>query len=144
MLGVWQKRAQRLVRELWRQRVVSLLFLGSVAFVIARTVLLSVHELFPGGAQIGEIIFDLAIAYIAAWIFNLLIVVMPQLDSRDRVLVAAGRLIDRLTEVGSAIPGTLARGARVKEPQDGATVEWLTRVGVSIRKSCDWAGGLRY
>ena len=51
LLGVRRKRAGRLVRELLRERVVTGLFVGSIMFVIVRTALLYVRELFPGGAR---------------------------------------------------------------------------------------------
>jgi hypothetical protein len=117
-------------RELMKQRVVTGLFVCSVLFVVVRTALLSVPELFPGGARIGEVVFELAIAYIGAWFFNLLVVVMPQLRSRTRVLAAVGRVITELADVGLAMPTDLARGAQVSV--SGVTppsVEWLTSTG---------------
>lgn len=124
------KRAGRLLRELWKQPVVTGVFVGSLVFVACRTALLSVHELFPGGARIGEVVFELALAYVAAWMFNLLVVVLPQLRSRDRVLAAVGRVISKLADVGLQMPTALAQGAQISAP--GQTVpieEWLTKTG---------------
>jgi len=128
----WQ-RAGRLTRELLKQRVVTGLFVGALAFVVAHTALLSVHELFPGGARIGEVVFELAVAYIGAWTFNLLVVVLPQLRSRDRVLSAVGRVISKLADVGLSIPATMAEGAHVPTPQQALpSEEWLTETGKRI------------
>lgn len=72
-------------------------------FVVIRTALLSVPELFPGGARIGEVFFELAIAYIGAWFFNVLVVVLPRLHDRDAVMEGAGIVIRRLGTVGLRI-----------------------------------------
>ncbi len=121
---------KRLCRELRKQPTVTGLFVASVLFVVARTAFLSVPELFPGAAQIGEVVFELAIAYIGAWIFNLLVVVLPQLRSRTRVLAAVGRVIAKLAEVGLAMPTDLARGAQVPASETfPPSKDWLTRTG---------------
>src|SRR3989442_1721310 len=93
--------ARRIGREIARQPVVTALFAVAVIFVIVRTALLSVPEVFPGGARIGEVLFELSVAYIAAWFFNLLVVVLPRRRSRDLVLAEAGNVILRLASVGS-------------------------------------------
>ena len=123
-------RLERLRRELLKQRMVTGLFVGSVVFVVARTALLSVSELFPGGARIGEVVFDLAVAYIAAWLFNLLVVVLPQLRSRDRVLAAVGRVITKLADLGLRMPTAMAHGAQISAPEETPPSEdWLTKTG---------------
>ena len=82
------------------QPFVTALFVLAVIFVIVRTALLSVPEMFSRGAAIGSVIYDLAIAYIGAWAFNLLIVILPRLRDRQRVLEAAGPAIERLCALG--------------------------------------------
>lgn len=74
--------------------------------------------------------FELALAYIGAWMFNLLVVVLPRLRSRDRVLAAGGGLIRRLSGVGLAMPAILAEGAQTRVPQQAPPPEdWLTVIG---------------
>jgi hypothetical protein len=125
-----RKRAEQVIRELRRQPAITWVFVGSIVVVIARTALLSVPEVFPGGARIGEVLFDLAITYIAAWMFNLLVVVLPQLRGRDRVLDAAGRVISRLSEVGLRMPTAMVEGARTQASgQSLPSEEWLTSIG---------------
>jgi hypothetical protein len=92
-----------LVRELWSQRTVTLLFFISLLFVVIRTALLSVPELFPGGARVGEVFFELAIAYIGAWFFNILVVILPRLHDRDAVMEGAGIVIKRIGTIGLRI-----------------------------------------
>lgn len=124
------KRAERLLRELLKQRVVTGLFVASLVFVVARTALLSVRELFPGGARIGDVVFELAVAYIGAWMFNLLVVVLPRLRSRDRVLAAVGRVISKLADVGLRMPAAMAQGAQISTPgQAPPSEDWLTKTG---------------
>lgn len=121
---------KRLCRELLKQPTVTGLFVASVLFVVARTALLSVPQLFPGGARIGEVVFELAIAYIGAWLFNLLVVVLPQLRSRTRVLAAVGRVITKMADVGLTMPADLARGAQLQVPETTPPSEdWLTSTG---------------
>ena len=76
-------------------------------FVIARTALLTVPEAFPGGAALGDVIYDLAIAYVGAWLFNLLVVILPRLRDRKRVFEGAGKLIERFCAVGLRMPSGL-------------------------------------
>src|ERR1039457_6212791 len=65
-----------------------------------------------------------------AWMFNLLVVVLPRLRSRDRVLAAGGGLIRRLSGVGLAMPAILAEGAQTRVPQQAPPPEdWLTASG---------------
>lgn len=125
-----RKRSKRLVRELGRQRAITAVLVGSLTLVIARTALLSTPEVFPGGARIGEVLFDLAMAYVAAWMFNLLVVVLPQLRNRDRVLDAAGQVISKLSDVGLRIPIAMAQSAQTQAAETTPpSEEWLTKTG---------------
>lgn len=94
------KRIRTTWRELERQPLVTALFVLAVFSVIVRTALLSVPELFTGGAALGNVIYDLAIAYVAAWAFNLLVVILPRLRDRERVLDGAGQVLERLSALG--------------------------------------------
>ncbi len=106
------------------------MFVGSLVFMVGRTALLSVRELFPGGARIGDVVFELALAYVAAWMFNLLVVVLPQLRSRDLVLAAVGRVISKLADVGLKMPTAMAQGAQIPAPEQTLPTEgWLTETG---------------
>ena len=93
-------RAEILLRQLWRQRLVSLLLLAAVVVVAVRQAQLSVQEVFPGGAEIGEAVYELGIGYIAAWIFNLLVVILPRLHDRKLIMPGARKLLSRLCAPG--------------------------------------------
>jgi hypothetical protein len=103
-------------RELRSQPVVTALFVLAVIAVIVRTALLSVPEIFPGAARTGSVIYDLAIAYAGAWFFNVLVLVLPRLRDRERVLEGAGPVIQRLGALGAHMIGEL--GLRTDEFED--------------------------
>ena len=94
------KRNRAVLHELLKQRLVSCLLLVAAACVAARQSLLSVHQAFPGGAEIGEVVYDIGIAYIAAWIFNVLVVVLPRMHDRKLIMPGAGKLIKRMCAPG--------------------------------------------
>jgi hypothetical protein len=94
------KRARAAFHELLKQRLVSCLLLVAVACVAARQSLLSVHQAFPGGAEVGEVVYDLGIGYIVAWIFYVLVVVQPRLHDRELIMPGAGKLIKRMCALG--------------------------------------------
>jgi hypothetical protein len=128
-----KRQRYRLVRELWKERTVTLLFGLAVAFVIARTALLSVHQFFAAGARSGDVLFELAVAYIGAWIFNLLIVVLPRMRTRDRILYAVVKLISRLSAVGMRMPASMAQGAGQASPTEQIPPDsWFTLIGQQL------------
>jgi len=49
------------------ERVVNALAFVAGATVIIRTFLLDVPEVFPAGAELGEVIYQLGFAYLGAW-----------------------------------------------------------------------------
>ena len=87
-------------REVRRQRLVTALFVLALLTVIVRTILLSAPEIFTGGAALGNVVYDLAIAYVGAWVFNLLVVILSRVRDRERVLEGAGQVIGRLCALG--------------------------------------------
>ena len=101
----------RIWHEMLKQPIVTALFVLAVLFVILRTVLLSIPQIFSGGAALGNVIYDLAVAYAAAWFFNLLVVILPRLRDRERVMKGAGRIIERLCLLGIQMPGLLVLNA---------------------------------
>lgn len=99
------KQARVVLHELLKQRLISCLLLVAVACVVARQALLSVNEAFPGGAEIGEVVYDLGIGYIAAWIFNVFVVILPRLHDKKMIMPGESKLIDRICAPGlRAVP----------------------------------------
>jgi hypothetical protein len=94
------KPAKVVLHELLKQRLISFLLLVAAACVVARQALLSVHQAFSGGAEIGEVVYDLGIGYIAAWIFNVFVVILPRLHDRKLIMPGAAKLIIRMCAPG--------------------------------------------
>jgi hypothetical protein len=94
------KRARKLLHELLKQRLISCLLLVAAACVAARQALFSVPRAFPGGPEIGEVVYDLGIGYIVAWIFNVFVVILPRLHDRELIMSGAGKLIKRMCALG--------------------------------------------
>src|SRR5579862_9882398 len=90
------KQVRVVLHELLKQRLISCLLLVAVACVVARQALLSVNEAFPGGAEIDEVVYDLGIGYIAAWIFNVFVVILPRLHDKKMIMPGESKLIDRI------------------------------------------------
>lgn len=75
----------RSVRNIRNGKVINGLLVASLATLVIRVASKDTNELFPAGEEIFSIVADLAVAYCAAWIFNLLVVEVPH--QRDRRLV---------------------------------------------------------
>jgi hypothetical protein len=94
------KPATAVLHELLKQRLISVLLLVAAACVVARQALLSVPQAFSGGAEIGEVIYDLGIGYIAAWIFNVFVVILPRLHDKKLITPGVGKLITKMCAPG--------------------------------------------
>ena len=88
----WRE-VDRLVRAMRSQPTVALIAITASAVTVTRQALLNVTEIVPFGAEAGELLYDLGLATLAAWIFNLFVVVLPR--SRDQEALYAS-LIDDL------------------------------------------------
>lgn len=60
----------------------------AAAVVVGRTGLLAVPEMLPFGAEVGELLSNVGLAFLGGWIINYLVVVLPR--RRDRVATYAG------------------------------------------------------
>jgi hypothetical protein len=72
-----------------------------------------------------------AIAYVGAWIFNLLVVILPRLHDRDRILEGAGKVIERLCAVGLRAIREL--GLNPEDFEDLADANQLGIFGLRLR-----------
>jgi hypothetical protein len=80
-----------LVKAIVAQPLVSYLAGTAAVAVTVRQSLLGVPQAFPGGAAIGEVVYDAGLATFAAWIFNLLVVAIPRVRDQELVLAQVSR-----------------------------------------------------
>ncbi len=134
------------------QRVVN----GSavVAAVVAgsRTALLSVPEPLPWMAELGEVFYDLSLAWVTAWAFQLLVIVLPAERERERFQALVAPRLDRLIVLGMDLSDAIH--AQAKAPVDdefsvdGALVKSVCET-VSLKEDVpnwlgDWGTVLRH
>ncbi|MGE2816253.1 hypothetical protein ACQI5H_14100 [Mycobacterium heidelbergense] len=111
----WQRATQltylstferKLNRSLWALAGVALLY------CVAEHVLLAdIPEVFRGGARLGSLLFDIAIGYVHAFIFYLLIVRLPLRRDRRKIYGNLEPLITRAVGEATSLMGTLHQAA---------------------------------
>jgi hypothetical protein len=99
---------RRLNRALW-----ALLIVGVVYAVLQHVVLANVPEIFHAGARWGDLLYDLAIAYVGAFTFYLLNIRLPLRRDRRNVYQSLGPLISRIVGQAVQLMGHLNRAAGV-------------------------------
>lgn len=68
--------------------LVSVLIIVSTQFIFAKT-----PELFPGGAKVCEIFYQLSLAYIASYIFYVIVVFIPEKNSKKDIFQYVSKLV---------------------------------------------------
>ena len=89
---------RRLNRALW-----ALLIVGVVYAILQHVALANVPEVFPTGARWGDLFFDLAIAYVGAFLFYLLNIRLPLRRERRNVYQNLGPLFDRIVSATTGL-----------------------------------------
>ena len=100
---------RRLNRILWSVLIAALLY-GWLQHVY----LAYVPELFRGGAQLGDLIYDLAIAYVGAFAFYLLVVRLPLRRDRQNHYRHIGWLLWMISQHAKDLMVALNRAARIE------------------------------
>lgn len=113
---------QRTVRDLRKQPAITTLLLLSLSYIAAHTALLNVPEVMPAGAEIGNVVNDLAIASVGAWVFNLLVVVIPRNRTERAALKAVQVPLTRLASTAYSIERELAVASGLPYDEDHATI----------------------
>ncbi|MCY0930896.1 hypothetical protein OTB20_32830 [Streptomyces sp. H27-H1] len=83
----WRNRDHLLFRALKTHPAINWIAATALVIVIVQQWLLTTPQLFAGGAAVGEVLFDLSLATLAAWVFHLVVVVIPRLRA-ERLLLA--------------------------------------------------------
>lgn len=97
---------RRLNRTLW-----GLTWLAVLYSIAQHVLLANIPELFPGGARLGDLIYDLAIAYVGAFVFYLLVVRIPLRRDRENVYQHLEPLMTRIVQEADELMGTLHQAA---------------------------------
>lgn len=79
------------------RRLIDVVAVIAFATVVLRTSLQGIPQLFPGGARIGEVLSQLSVGYLGAWLFHLLVIVLPRRSDQRLIF----RTCDRLIHVAS-------------------------------------------
>lgn len=94
-------------------------------------------------APTGDLVFDLCLAYIGAWIFNLIIVEWPRRRDRQQLQLALNPMLRRLIGIGQALQHTLEAAAErpvAQRSEAGKPYEAKTAFPASacqVREWCD-------
>jgi hypothetical protein len=135
-------------------RVAAAIALTALAFVVAHAALLNVKEIFAGGARIGDLLYDFFLAYLASYVFYVIVVAFPRIRDRRtcRTMVFTGvdRIIgDEITvlyELGHPRVNNPSEVAEPdlpelcgkKNPQEGPQRAFLTPTGPQSQQITVW------
>ncbi len=104
-----ERRLVQVIEELERhQKAINTAGVLAVVIAVARTALLAVPEPLPWFSEAGELVYDLAIAFATAWLFQLAVVAVPATAQRRRFEEIVARRVDRLIELGFQLSTAIA------------------------------------
>lgn len=128
---------------------VSALIAGMI--VVGRIALLGVDEPFPWMAEAGEVLYDLGLAWVTAWAFQLLVIVVPAERERRQFNDVIASRLDHLIHLGMQLSdAVLLEAGQQAGPftVDGAALTKIcNRVSLSSDApgwASDWGGLLRH
>lgn len=118
----------------WRPvGLINWLAIGSLVLVISRILLLDVPEPIWGLARTGEILNNLALAYLAAWIFHLIVIERPRVAARRRVAAAYRDDFLEVAGKGGLLLEAVAR-KKLKSAPPNPTLEEVTALCASVNR----------
>src|SRR5581483_953826 len=92
-------------------RVLSLAALALLVVVLDKFVFYGIHELFSGGARLGEVLYELSLAYLASVVFWLLVVELPRQRTQRTIYERVGPLAMRVAGAGHGLTLSIAQSA---------------------------------
>jgi hypothetical protein len=132
------------------QRIVNASAFVATLFVAGRTALLGVDEPMPWMSEVGQVVYDLGLAWVTAWAFQLLVIVVPAERERrqfnelmaprlDHLIYLGMQLADAVAQQVGRVPGPLVDGTSINRVCAGVALTtdapgWAT----------DWGGVLRH
>lgn len=82
------------------RRLFDVVAIIAVVTVGLRTSLQEEPQLFPGGARIGEVLSQLSVGYLGAWLFHLLVIVLPKRCDQRLIFRTCDSLINVASGTG--------------------------------------------
>jgi hypothetical protein len=79
------------------------LILSGIAILLIKFILADIPETWKFGQELGELIYDLSLAYIASWTFYVIVVTIPQKRNKRNIYTHAKRITERITHYGATI-----------------------------------------
>jgi hypothetical protein len=132
------------------QRIVNGSALVAALFVVGRTALLGVVEPLPWMAEVGEVLYDLGLAWVTAWAFQLLVIVIPAERERQQFDELLAPRLDHLIVLGMQLADVVAQqlGREPGPLVDGTSINKVC-TGVSLKADApgwasNWGGVLRH
>lgn len=101
------------------------LLVVSIAGVILQRSLRTVPEVLPGGAVLGDILAALALSYIGAWFFNLLVIRLPRTREKRSFAKASGHLVAEYSSTAVKIFQAMAAEPRMAPPPRSPDPDYL-------------------
>lgn len=92
-------------------------------------------ELFLWGEELGDLMFDLGLAYVAAWVFHQLLVVRPQRAKATQLNAVLNPKLDRLVNVGRRLQQTLVDASPMTSVEFPASEEQVDALCSNISMS---------
>ncbi|MEV4348909.1 hypothetical protein AB0J83_31005 [Actinoplanes sp. NPDC049596] len=99
----------RFVRALRTQPVITALATIAALVTVARQVFLPVPEVWPYGEELGEFLYDFGLAILGAWIFNLLVVMLPRLRDQEALYASINKDLRGVSGGAMAVIRTLTQ-----------------------------------
>ncbi len=121
----WHRSAQDWVKDIWPRMMkwlpenstLNLILVGALfAVLFIDFVLADIPELFPGAARIGSIVHALSLAYIASYIFYIVVVQIKSVRDREQVLPYVALKTRQLVSGLREITHQIALGADADDP----------------------------
>ncbi|WP_226353770.1 hypothetical protein [Pseudonocardia sp. ICBG601] len=112
--------------------LLDVLVIVCVVTVVTQRLLRSVPQLFPGGALLGDVIAALALSFIGAWFFNLLVIRLPKQRDKGAFVEVSGKLVARFATTAVGILQPMATEHGMRPPPRQPDPEYLSELMAKV------------
>jgi hypothetical protein len=81
----------------------TLLLLSIVTIILVKYILADIPEKWKYGHETGEVVYDLSLAYIASWIFYIVVVTIPKNRNEKNINVHISTIVDGIVYTGNGL-----------------------------------------